>query len=281
MIAFNELTRKFLNWSKIHQEPRSTEWYDGYIRQYLVYLSDKADIDANLMKPFHLEEWVDSHTTWSNNYKRGAVVAINRVYNWAVKSGYIDNNPIKTAHKPSAERRKIYMKPEDYIEILSHINVADPFRDLVNFMWITGVRPQEARLIEPRHVNIEKGYVLFPKEEAKGKRYPRKIVLNDEGLNIIKKHMGNRTEGKVFLNTRKGEWSKYAVCNRFHRLSEKMGRRMIAYAARHGYGTRKLKAGHNHMAIAATMGHRDGSMLATIYSHVEEDDEHLRTVLAD
>jgi len=59
------------------------------------------------------------------------------------------------------------------------------------------------------------------------------------------------------------------------------GKKLCMYDARHGYATRKLKAKHGHLEIAATMGHTDGSMLAKVYSHIDEDDEHLRKVLED
>jgi integrase len=128
---------------------------------------------------------------------------------------------------------------------------------------------------------IEKGYILFPKEESKGRRESRKIILNERTKEIIVNNLGGRKEGYVFLNSRKQPWTKYAICARMQDLSKRIGTRMFMYAARHGYGTRKLKAGHGHLAIAATMGHKDGSMLAKIYSHIDEDDEHLRTVLVD
>lgn len=282
MISFRDLTIKFLTWSKIHQEPRTTEYYEGFIVKLLAHLGEGADTPAEKMKPYQIEEWTDSHdATWGNCYKRGAVVSINRVYNWGVKSGHIENNPIKTAFKPTADRRKIYMKPEDYDRILGCLEDNDPFRDLLIFVWITGVRPQEVRHIEHRHINLEKGYILFPKEESKGKRHPRKILLNDAAMQIIKRHMEKNSDGKVFRNTRGQAWTKYALCNRMYRLSERTGIRMFMYAARHGYATRKLKAKHGHLEIAATMGHTDGSMIAKVYSHIDEDDEHLRLVLVD
>lgn len=282
MLAFRGLTTKFLAWSAIHQEPRTTEYYENYAVMFLAHLGEAADKTAEEMKPYHVEEWVDSHhEEWGNNYKRGAVVTINRIFNWGVKSGHVSVNPIRSAHKPSAKRRETYMKPMDYDNILSKLSDTDPFKDVLVFTWIVGCRPQEVRHIEPRHVNLEGGYILFPANESKGKRTPRRIIMNDEAKSIIVKHMAKNPDGKVFRNTRNEAWTKFAVCNRMSRLSKLTGTKMTLYSIRHGFGTRKLKAGHGHLAIAATMGHSDGSMLAKIYSHISEDDEHLRTVLND
>ncbi len=278
-ISFRDLSTKFLAWSKLHQAPRSHEYYEGYIQKYLAHLKD--DVDAEAMKPYQIEEWVDSHPKWSDNYKRGGVVAINRVYNWGCKSGYIATNPIRTAHKPPAKPRKIYMKLDDYSKILGCLRDGDPFKDLLTFVWLIGCRPQEIRHIQIRHLHLDKGYILFPKEESKGKRDPRKIILNDDAIDIIKRNVGERIEGHVFLNSRKQPWTKFAVCARMQELSKKTGQRMFLYACRHGWATRKLKAGHGHLQLAACLGHKDGSMLAKTYSHIDEDDEHLRTVLVD
>ena len=87
-ISFRELSTKFLAWSKLHQAPRSHEYYEGYVQKYIAVLGDKADEPAEAMKPYQLEEWVDSKPKWSDNYKRGGVVAINTVFNRGIKMGF-------------------------------------------------------------------------------------------------------------------------------------------------------------------------------------------------
>ena len=281
MISFRELSQKFLTWSKDHQAHRSWEYYKNYLDMFCAF-PGVAETPAMNLKPYQVQEWIDSHKdAWGNNYKAGAVVAIKRMFNWAESMGYIDANPINKMKREQVSPRKIYMKPENYEKILSCLETGDPFRELLRFVWITGCRPQEVRHIEPRHVNLENSYILFPKEESKGKKKARKILLNDEAKNIIINAMSNRVEGKVFLNTRGMPWTKHSICNRMYRLSKQIGMRMFMYAARHCYATRKLKAKHGHLEIAATMGHSDGTMLAKVYSHIDEEDEHLRLVLAD
>lgn len=76
-------------------------------------------------------------------------------------------------------------------------------------------------------------------------------------------------------------WSKFAVCSRICRLSQKLGKRLIMYGSRHGFAMKKLIQGHDHLTIAALMGHTDGSMLAKVYSHVDQNDAHLKRALVD
>jgi integrase/recombinase XerC len=145
-----------------------------------------------------------------------------------------------------------------------------------------GCRPQEARHIEPRHVELENERIVFPAEESKGKRRRRVIYVQGVSLEIITRLMGARKgDGKLFRNNRGGAWTKFSICNRFHRISQKTGKRMFAYASRHGWATRKLIQGHDHLTLATLMGHTDGSMLARVYSHIDKDDAHLKRALVD
>jgi hypothetical protein len=49
---------------------------------------------ANL-KPFHVIEWTDKHEDWSAAYRRGAIIAVQRPFNWAEELGYIAANLVK------------------------------------------------------------------------------------------------------------------------------------------------------------------------------------------
>lgn len=281
-ITFNDLSHKYLAWCDKHRAPRSCEWYKGHIDNFLKFLGANSSMLAKDLKPFHVAEWVDSQPTWGPTYKGGAIVAIKRIYNWAIELGYAEINPIAKLKKPTPQRREIYMTKEDFDSILARISSIDPFRDLLRFVWLTGCRPQEVRHIEPRHVDEVHQRIVFPAEESKGKRAKRIIYLQAEAWEIIKRLMADESSGgKLFKNNRGTAWTKYAICNRFHRLSKVMGKRLFCYAARHGFGTRKLVQGHDHLTVAALMGHTDGSMLAKVYSHVDQDTAHLRKALAD
>jgi len=281
MITVDSLLTKYLVWCGNHRSPRSLEWYAGHIEGFRKYIGDAGSMDIMELKPFHIAEWVDSHAKWGDTYKGGAIVAIKRVYSWAEEMGYIETNPIKKMKKPTAKRRDNHMKPVDFQAILDRLPVHDPFRDLFLFVWNTGCRPQEVRHIEARHVFLDKECVTFPPIESKGKRYARTIYLHGTALAIITQLVEKYPDGKLFRNNRGGAWTKWALCNRFHRLSKATGKRMACYDARHGFATRKLIQGHDHLTVAALMGHSDGSMLAKVYSHVDKDTEHLKRALAD
>lgn len=279
-LSVNALISKYSAWCSKHRAPRSCEWYSGYLKDFLKH-PGIADLDATAIKPWNVSEWVDSKTTWGSTYSRGAIVAVQRVYNWGVEQGHLESTPLARMKKPPAKRRETYMKLEDFEQILALLKPHEPFRDFFIFLWQSGCRPQEARHIEPRHVDLEHERIVFPAEESKGKRAKRIIYLHGVTLEIINRLMAENRTGKLFLNNRGKPWTKFAVCNRFNHISDITGKKMFAYAMRHGFGTRKLIQGHDHLTVAAIMGHTDGSMLAKIYSHIADDEAHLKRALAD
>jgi integrase len=206
---------------------------------------------------------------------------VQRALNWADKLGHVTGNPLRGMEKPPQTRREQAVTPEQWQQIKDHYPENDPFRDLLEFCWETGCRPFEARTIEPRHVHLDRLCVLFPPDEAKGKKQWRIIRLNNLAADIIRRRMGDRAEGYVFLNADGRPWTAYAMNCRFCRLKKHTGVKHFAYAWRHGFATRKLIEGHDHLTVAELMGHRDGSMLAKVYAHLSQHDEHLRKALTD
>jgi integrase/recombinase XerC len=190
-------------------------------------------------------------------------------------------SPLKKVKKPTAKRREVHLTPQDFERVLGLLKPGDPFRDLFLFVWHTGCRPQEVRHIEPRHVDLEGERIVFPAQESKGKRTKRIIYIQGEALEIIRRLIAERAEGKLFRNKRGMPWTKYALCNRFWRLSQATERKLCCYSARHGFAQRKLVQGIDHLSLAAVMGHRDGSMLARVYAHLDKDEDHLKRVMRD
>ena len=194
------------------------------------------------------------------------IMSIQRPYNWAEELGYIDENPVRKIKKPPCGRREQAVTPDQWQKIRDHYPAHDPFRDLLEFCWETGCRPFEARSMEIRHVQLDKQLVLFKPEEAKGKTHCRVIRLTQTAVEIVKRRMGARSEGVVFLNDAGNAWTACAMNCRFCRLKKHVGVKFFAYAWRHGFATRKLVEGHDHLTVAELMGHTDGTMLARVYA---------------
>jgi integrase len=219
-----EVFDKYLDWCQQHRAERTYEWYRDRIQDFINRKPGVARLLAADLRPFHVVEWADSHgEDWSAAYRRGAIVAIQRPFNWAQELGYIAASPIKKIKKPQPQRRESHITQEDFAAIAGRYAEGDPFRDLLEFAWYSGCRPQEARHIEARHVRLEAECVVIPKDEAKGKRRPRVILLHGQELEIIKRLVARHPSGKLFRNEDGRPWKRFAIANRFDRLHLALG----------------------------------------------------------
>jgi hypothetical protein len=87
-ISFSKLVYKYLAWRRKHRSPRTVEWYEGHLRGFLDHLAARRSMPAAELKPYHLVEWVDGRDSWGDTSKRGGIMAVQRVLNWAVQMGY-------------------------------------------------------------------------------------------------------------------------------------------------------------------------------------------------
>lgn len=224
-----EIFERYLGWCQKHREARTYDWYRDHIQGFIDFKPEAGSLPVAELRPYHVIEWADSHgEDWSPTYRRGAIVAIQRPFNWAVELGYIAASPIKTIPKPQPQRRDNPITPDDFAVLLDYYPQGDTFRDLLLFAWHSGCRPQEARHLEARHVHLAAECIVIPKGEAKGKRRPRVIHLAGPALEIVRRLLAIAGDGKLFRNEDGVPWKKSAIAKRFERFQL-------------AYGIKKLK----------------------------------------
>lgn len=213
----------FLDWCLNHKAGRTYDWYRGYLESFARSLP--RGLDTAKLKPFHVQQWLDANPGWKTG-KRGAVIAVQRAFNWAVRMGHIEASPVRSIEKPKAGRRDRVISDDQYREILGLVG-DEEFRDLLTTCWETGCRPQEAVSVEARHVDLENGCWVFPVEESKGKKQKRVVYLTDEALEITRRLMARRPTGPLFRNTDGFAWTPFALNCRFGRLRVAIGKKRI------------------------------------------------------
>lgn len=270
-----ELFDRYLDWVQKHRAPRTYDWYREHLQSFTDSLSKSDTMPVADLKPYHVVEWADSHPSWGANFRRGALIAIQRPFNWAAKLGYITASPIPYLEKPQATRREQAVTLQEWETIRDHYDEGDPFRDILEFMHETGCRPQEAKAIEARHVELARHRVVFPSTEAKGKKRTRLIYMTKRAEQIIRNLLKIRPKGILFLNSKGLPWNYESMNCRFTNLKKHLGVKYCAYAIRHGFATRKLEEGLDHITVAALMGHADATMLSKVYSHIGDRHDHL------
>ncbi len=271
---------RFLDWNQRHRAPRTYEYYQEKLQDFLNFATTEYAIrtlTVDGLKPFHVQDWLDSKTC-SNGHKRGHVTALKRVFNWAVKMGHTPSNPIAGLEKPPAGRREIVISPEMYGVILESSQDQN-WHDLINLAYDTGARPQELLALESRHADLANKRWVFPEGESKGKRRKRIVYLTDTAAAITKRLIEIYPDGHLLRNSKGDPWHRNNISCRFQRITPRLKQKVCLYNFRHTFATRLLEAGVDALVVAALLGHADLSMLGKTYAHLTQNAEHLRNAL--
>ncbi len=208
----------FLEWVQTNRALDTYEWYryrlERFARTY-------PDLGTQSLKPYHVQQWVDSYPQLSRTSRRNYFRSIKRCLKWAMKQGYISSDPLDHLEVPGADRKEAIVSVEQYGQLLSLIR--DPgLRDLVVTTWETGCRPQESLRVEARHVDLKHFRWVFPKSEAKGKRQPRVVYLAGPAAAITQKLVEQYPTGRLFRNSDGRAWTPNAVNSAFDRIRIRM-----------------------------------------------------------
>ncbi|TXT35843.1 MAG: hypothetical protein FD138_1193 [Planctomycetota bacterium] len=271
-VSVASIVDAFLDWSQKHRAFRTYRRYLEYCQSFVEMFPDLLVAE---LKPFHVQEWVDSHAGWGNTTKRSAVTAMKRAFNWAEKQGRVAATPIRHAEMPPPDKREEFITKEEHERVLSLVK-DQHFRDLLVLAWETGARPQELFRLESRHVDLENARWVFPKSESKGKRQSRTIYLSDAALEVTRRLAKKRKVGAMLRNAHGAPWTAMAVNCRFHRLKEPLGKKVCLYLWRHGFAHRMLSQQVDSLVVATLMGHVDTTMLSTVYGHLMKNQKLLR-----
>ncbi|MEM6468022.1 MAG: site-specific integrase [Planctomycetota bacterium] len=263
-----ELSQSYLDWVEDNRKQSTYKKHRHYLESFIGGVG-KLLKPANL-KPFHVTKWTN-RDSWNSTSRHDAISIVSRMLNWAVREGYIQSNPIAGIKKPRMKRREIVYTPEQWRSIKSVVR--GPLLDLLDFLWGTGCRPQEARLVEARHLHDD--LVIFPPDESKGETDSRVIFLSERLKRIIRTLADRNRIGPLFRNNRGNPWTKDAIVNRLRRVSEKVGFRVIAYGARHSYATNALIKSVDTVSLSHLMGHKDTRMINN-YAHLAQNIDFLR-----
>lgn len=262
----------FLDWCQKNKAPRTYEWYRDYLASFDASLP--PDMAVADLKPFHVQQWVDSKPEWKTG-KRGAIIAVQRAFNWAARNGRIPASPLRGMEKPAQGRREKVISPEEYEEALALVKDR-AFRDLLELSWETGARPNELYTVEASYVDLANARWVFPVKESKGKKYQRVVYLTPKALEITRRVMAERPTGPMLRNTDGSPWGMSSVKCRFQRLRVAIGKarlprlglmppnlKRLTYSQREEPGRREehTKAVLQRRRDIALLGHRHGNRL--------------------
>jgi integrase len=269
---------QFLAWTGENRSARTLEWYLMHIESFAEFIGSK--VTASQVKPNHVTRWLERRfPTASPTTRNGACRAVSRAFNWARKQGLISDNPVSGFERPAAEPREAYINDAQWGELMTAVPPGNALHDLLVFLYETGSRPQEARIVEARHWDRTARRLTLERQQSKGKRSRRVIRLNVKATEIINRLAVKYPNGPLFRNGLGNPWKSRAISARFCKLEKKLGFEVFAYALRHTFITNALLRGVDPLTCAIFAGHKDASMIMKVYSHLVQQDDFLASKL--
>jgi integrase len=276
-----DLVFRFLDYSQLNNAHKTYVWYKDFLKSFCNTLPPTLKVSS--LKLHHARTWLSQcyPETGNSNTRHDAISAVKRVFNWAVNDmEYLEVNPFAKLKKPPRVPRQTFLTWGQWDEVLALFKEGDPFRDFLQTMLLTGCRPQEARIVEARHINWQSGKVNFQDGEVPGKEGAREILLTPEVASILKKWAAAYPKGPILRNSAGRPWKKDALSCRFRRIKKKVSFPVHSYLARHTVATTMLEKGASAGAVAAILGHKDATMVLKVYGkHIDKCEQHLRDCL--
>lgn len=210
--------------------------------------------------------------------------ALSPFFEYAVKSNWCRENPVKAVKIPSGEnavRDHVVTAEEEkayFSTALSKFELMDekgrktkhgPFpnlHDVGRIMLDQGMRPDEVMGLRVEHVDFEKGKVRVVDGKSKAAR--RTLAMSPAVKAILAVRANGRSTGWVFEGKKAG--TRLTKLNNSHdAVLKKIGAAFVLYEFRHTFATRFGEAVGDPIALAAILGHAD---LKTVmkYCHVRE-----------
>lgn len=261
-------------WLELQEKRRShglvsDEWAARVSRTVIAFSAVHPRIKAEHITPEVATNWLPKGS--SQAYERTEAQVLKQILKWAVPK-YIPSSPLATLKLEKGKRR------ERLIDIAEHKKFCreDKFpcaRMLYWFCWWTGCRPIELRELRWEHLSSDCSRATLREHKNAKKSGPRVIYFNHNAQAILKRYRA--LQGPVFKNTRGKAWTKDGLCRRVKKLADKTGIDVSAYAYRHSYITRALKAGMDAAVVAELTG-TSLEMISRNYGHLDKEKEHLR-----
>jgi site-specific recombinase XerC len=148
--------------------------YQGFIQNY-----GECHV-ADITTPM-LENWIQSVTFGQSDATKANVLRYLSVFfNFAIKKGYIKDNPITPIERPRLTRKvPEFLTVNQVTDILRYAQSTDPgmVRRLA-IGFFAGIRPEELKRLPDSSVNIATGLITVPAEVAKC-GIPRHVEMSE------------------------------------------------------------------------------------------------------
>lgn len=277
-LTLGQLADRYGQWMQREVEagrmrPRTLDYYRDQLQKFLDAVGGHRS--ALLVKPHDLEMY---KTNWHS------VQAVQRLFNWAVQMGLLEDNPVRGVQRPDPGQRERILSPVETVRLLRATD--QPFRHFLLAMRHTIARPQEVRILRWRDLVHQPSPMFILREfKSRSRRKDRQtavriIPLDNRIMRLLNRLASKRSpapDDYIFLNSDGQAWTTNALRCRMRRLRAKLGlgpdekgEQVVCYTMRHTAATRASARGVRDRVLAELMGHTNTETTQR-YQHLQAD----------
>jgi len=221
-----------------------------------------AEVDPKaLQRQAGLEKWKDGT-------RRLTLTVCQVFFRWAGRADFTLDMP------PWGARDERCVISKD--ELTAALNLCNgDFGPLVQWLFLTGCRPKEGRLLSADMVDWQGGKVVIEDHKTRKKtRKPKTVYLSEPAMDILKGQRVKYDGGNLFRDSRGGQFTEAAVQLRWRRVRDALGLRsqVVTYGLRHSFATHLLERGKTSRDVAELLGHTSTTMVEKVYGHFVNQD---------
>lgn len=235
----------------------------GILAQFIAAHGGRAVDD---LKAIHLSAWIDGQVAWKSDWTRNhAAAVIKRPFAWATAMGIIPDSPLKTVTRaPGRPRRPIVAAEFSALMRGAPGPRGRPFRQVLAFLRLTGMRPGEASALRWEHVDLAARAIRLQEHKTARKTGRDRVVpLTRPVVRLLARRKSERPDdAHVFVNAHGSPWTRCSLSLRLQRARKRTGLPADAkiYGLRHRFGTDAIVAGVDIKTLAVLMGHTSTKM---------------------
>ncbi|MGK0551952.1 tyrosine-type recombinase/integrase [Enterococcus faecalis] len=231
----------------------------------------------------------------SNKYVSVIKAKLNLIFSYALKKGYILNNPIndvKIDYKREEKSFKIkdkFLEDDEYARLVN-FSMRHNIRYGLLFQWLylTGMRPGEAIALSKADIIINKScsYVIIngtmmyrersvnqmkKSNSTKTAAGMREVDLPSKAIQIYRKLLEMNPKGKFLFQTSKGTPFQITAINTYLRTHSKdfgIAKNLSSHIFRHTHISKLAELDVPLYAIQDRVGHENSNLTEKIYLHV-------------
>jgi integrase len=233
------------------------------------------------IRPAEVIQWVAAYRgakegrTYGESTRALLFRYVKQLYRWCRDTGYIAIDPFVRVMSPwRIAKRDGPMTEEDYRKIMAMRRLSPRFKEIVEFIWRTGIRPGELAIVSARHLDARLPIARFqPTEHKTGTKtgLQREVYFPLDLWERLLRYAEIHRKGPLFRKDNGKPWTQKAISESYGKIKRRHGLTCVLYQARHRWATAMLESGIPQARVAKMAGHVRADVLMSTYYHPEAE----------